>query len=242
LSKNNIFLIIPIFNEKDNIYNLLENINQHLGKYTTVLFIYDFLDDNSLPEIKKIKNNYDFEIKTIKNNNKGSVEAIKTGFFYLKSNFCIVTMADGSDNLSTIKLMIKKYNSGFDIVCGSRYMKGGNQIGGSIIKSFLSRLAGKSLNFFTRLPTKDCTNNYRLYSKKFLNSITIESVNGFEIGIELVVKAYLSKNFKITEVPTTWYDRSYGKSNFKIIKWIPSYLKWYLKAFKIYFIKFPKYQ
>jgi hypothetical protein len=138
--------------------------------------------------------------------------------------------------------MIKKYNSGFDIVCGSRYMKGGNQIGGSIIKSFLSRLAGKSLNFFTRLPTKDCTNNYRLYSKKFLNSITIESVNGFEIGIELVVKAYLSKNFKITEVPTTWYDRSYGKSNFKIIKWIPSYLKWYLKAFKIYFIKFPKYQ
>ena len=236
MSNKNIFLIIPIFNEKDNIFNLLENIKKHLGKFTTVIFIYDFLDDTSLPVINKIKHNYNFKILTIKNNNKGPVEAIKTGFLYLKSNFCIVTMADGSDNLSTIKLMINKYDSGFDIVCGSRYMKGGSQIGGSLVKSFLSKLAGKSLNIFTRLPTKDCTNNYRLYSKKFLNSITVESKNGFEIGIELVVKAYLSKNFKIAEVPTTWHDRSYGKSNFKLIKWIPSYLKWYLKAFKIYFI------
>ena len=235
MSKNNIYLVIPIFNEKDNIYNLLENIENNLGQNTTVLFIYDFLDDNSLPEIKKIKNNYNFEIQIIKNKKKGPVEAIKTGFLYLENNFCIVTMADGSDNLKTINSMIEKYYLGFDVVCGSRYMEGGSQIGGSLVKSFLSRLAGKSLNLFSGLPTKDCTNNFRLYSKKFLNSITIESINGFEIGIELVVKAYLSKNYKITEVPTTWHDRSYGKSNFKLIKWMPSYLKWYLKAFKIYF-------
>ena len=59
--------------------------------------------------------------------------------------------------------------------------------------------------------------------------MSIESNGGFELGIELVVKAYL-KGYKICEVPTTWIDRVAGESNFKIIEWLPSYLKWYLKG------------
>ena len=236
MSKKNICLVIPIYNEKNNIFDLFENIEKKLGNFVNILFIYDPLDDDTLPEIKKIKNNYKFSISTLKNIKNGPVEAIKTGFLNLEDDFCIVTMADCSDDLSTIKFMVDQYNNGYDIVCGSRYMTGGSQMGGSFIKTFLSRFAGLSLHFITRIPTKDCTNNFRLYSKKFINSLNIESKNGFELGIELVVKAYLSKKYKIAEVPTIWKDRSHGKSNFKLIKWLPSYLKWYLKTFKIFFI------
>ena len=67
----------------------------------------------------------------------------------------------------------------------------------------------------------------KLYTKKALNMITIESKGGFEIGMEIVIKSYLN-NLAITEVPTTWKDRYEGTSNFKLWQWLPHYLKWYL--------------
>jgi hypothetical protein len=68
-----------------------------------------------------------------------------------------------------------------------------------------------------------------LYAKEFLDSVQIESDGGFELGIELTVKAHL-KGLKIGEVPTTWMDRSKGKSRFRLRKWLPKYLRWYIRA------------
>ena len=64
----------------------------------------------------------------------------------------------------------------------------------------------------------------------FLKQQKIESTGGFELGLELVVKAHL-QGFKVMETPTVWTDRQAGKSNFKIIEWLPSYLKWYFMTF-----------
>ena len=63
-----------------------------------------------------------------------------------------------------------------------------------------------------------------------LNEIPIESDGGFELGIELVVKAR-EKKFLVIEVPTSWEDRLDGESNFKFKQWLPKYLKWFLRAF-----------
>jgi hypothetical protein len=59
-----------------------------------------------------------------------------------------------------------------------------------------------------------------------VDAITIESQQGFEIGIELLVKAY-SMDCKITELPCIWTDRTAGRSRFRFFKWLPSYLRWY---------------
>ena len=104
---------------------------------------------------------------------------------------------------------------GFHIVCGSRYMKNGRQIGGPRFKKFLSTFAGKSLFYLTGLPTSDVTNSFKLYSKECIKSINFESSGGFEIGMEIVVKAF-SMNYAITEVPSIWNDRYVGTSNFKL--------------------------
>jgi hypothetical protein len=69
-----------------------------------------------------------------------------------------------------------------------------------------------------------------------INSLQIESNGGFEIGMEIVVKAHFS-GFRITEVPSIWMDRQQGKSRFKILKWAPKYLKWYFYAIKHKLIK-----
>ncbi|NUM35855.1 MAG: hypothetical protein HUU50_15025 [Candidatus Brocadiae bacterium] len=99
--------------------------------------------------------------------------------------------------------------------------------GGPFIKKSLSKLAGCSIYWLSSLPTHDITNSYKLYKKSYLDEITLESTGGFEIGMEITAKAH-KKQKKIVEIPSQWWDRTQGKSNFKLLKWLPKYLKWYL--------------
>jgi len=222
-------LIIPVYNEKDNILSLLKNIEKSIKIPISVEIIYDNDDDNTIPVVEDVINNFNFKINLIKNiYGNGALNAIKTGLHSFDADACVVVMADGSDDLSSINGMYGLFCQGFHIVCGSRYMKNGKQIGGPKFKKFLSTLAGKSLFYLTGLPTSDVTNSFKLYSKESIDSITIESSGGFEIGMEIVVKSYL-KGLAISEVPTSWKDRYAGTSNFKLTQWIPFYLKWYFK-------------
>ena len=70
-----------------------------------------------------------------------------------------------------------------------------------------------------------------MYTKKLLNDIRIESNGGFELGMEIVIKAFL-KGYRITEVSSVWRDRSAGESRFRLWKWLPKYIYWYLFAIK----------
>ena len=137
-------------------------------------------------------------------------------------------MADGSDDLSSINGMYGLFCQGFHIVCASRYMRNGKQIGGGFIKKNLSKIAGKSLYYLSTLPTNDATNSFKLYSKKIIEEVRFESNGGFEIGIEILCKAHIM-NYAISEIPTIWKDRYDGTSKFQLINWLPFYLKWYLK-------------
>jgi len=147
-----------------------------------------------------------------------------------------VVMADYSDDLSVVNNMLDRIIQGYDIVCGSRYMKGGKQTGGPKFKGLLSRTAGLSLHLMTGIPTHDITNSFKMYRKSVLNDIKIESHGGFEIGMEIVVKSFLNGR-NITEVPSTWTGRAAGKSRFRLMKWLPGYLRWYIYAIKGRFCK-----
>jgi len=221
-------LIIPVFQEQDNIVTLLDNISKKIKIPITVNIIFDTEDDPTVGVVKENIAKYKFPILYIKNKyGDGALNAIKTGLELFKEDACVIIMADGSDDLRTINGMYGLFCQGFHIVCGSRYMRNGSQLGGGFIKKSLSIIAGKSLYWFTKLPTHDVTNSYKLYTKKAIDMINIESTGGFEIGMEIVVKSYLN-GLAITEVPTTWKDRYEGTSKFKLRKWIPHYVKWYL--------------
>jgi hypothetical protein len=138
----------------------------------------------------------------------------------------LVMMADSSDRLDVVDSMCLMMEKGYDLVCGSRYMKGGSQNGGPFWKSLFSRCAGVSLHILTKIPTHDCTNSFKLYRKSMLDNIELESIGGFEIGLEICVKAYVG-GYRIGEVPSRWFDREEGKSNFHMWKWLPHYLHWY---------------
>jgi len=227
---NSLDIIIPVYNEGNNIKDTLDYLSINIRnikkiKYT-VYIVYDFDDDDTLPVIRRIRKDYNFKVVLLKNETGGVVNAIKKGFQTSKGDYILVTMADKSDDYEILPDMVKKARNGDDIICASRYMKGGRLIGGPFFKQLLSRIAGISLHFLTRIPTHDVTNSYKLYNREVIKKIKIESDGGFEIGLEILVKAYLL-GYKIGEVPSRWWDRSEGVSKFKLFKWIPKYLKWY---------------
>ncbi|MGB8225791.1 MAG: glycosyltransferase [Sedimentisphaerales bacterium] len=228
-------IIIPVYNEGANIKATVLDIEQKVHTPHRIYIVYDFEEDNTLPVVREMQQEGPL-IELLKNSSRGVAYAIKTGLRNAPGDFLLVTMADLSDDYSVVDRMCQLITQGYDIVCGSRYMKGGKQIGGPFFKKLLSRTAGLTLEYLAGLPVHDATNSFKLYRKSMVDNIDIQSENGFEIGMEIVVKAHFA-GYKITELPCTWTDRQAGQSRFKIFKWMPKYLRWYFYALNRTFCK-----
>jgi cellulose synthase/poly-beta-1,6-N-acetylglucosamine synthase-like glycosyltransferase len=181
--------------------------------YSTT-FVYLSLKN---PNIRLIVNPYE----------PGPGNAIRFGFETSKGEVVVVSMADGCDDASQISELVRLVERGVVVASASRYMPGGQQVGGPRLKKLMSRLAGHSFAFFTGVGTRDVTNSFKAYKKSFVDQVGIHSKDGFEIGIELVAKAR-RLNQPVAEIPTTWIDRDFGYSKFQLGKWLPKYLTWYL--------------
>jgi glycosyltransferase involved in cell wall biosynthesis len=223
-------IIIPVYNEADNIGRTLEAIKRQVKTPHAVYIVYDFEEDNTLPVARGYQQS-GYDIRFLMNPDRGCLGAIRTGLRQAEIEYLLVSMADMSDDYGVVDRMVGLMGDGYDLVCGSRYMKGGRQTGGPLIKKTLSRVAGVSLHYLSGIPTHDITNSFKLYRKAMVDTINIESDGGFEIGMEIAVKAHLG-GFKVTEIPCSWTDREAGKSRFRIMKWAPKYLKWYFLAIK----------
>lgn len=231
-------IVIPVYNEAEVILSTLNEIKEKIVIEHNIIIVYDFKEDTTVPVVNQyiIDNNIE-HISLVKNKyGRGVLKAIKSGFEKASSEAVLVVMGDASDDLVAVAHMYQKILEGYDVICGSRYMKGGKQIGGPKFKKFLSRMAGLSLHWVTGIPSHDVSNSFKLYRRSLIESIEIESTGGFEIGLEILVKAFLSGK-KITEVPSIWRDRAAGVSNFKLLKWLPHYLHWYCLAIKGRFSK-----
>ena len=142
LDKPLLHIITPVYNEAENFPALYREIKRKIKTPHKLVVVYDFDEDNTVPVVKKYQKK-DKNLLLHKNSQgKGVLNAILSGFDYVQSGPILVTMADLSDDLGVVDAMYQEYLDGADVVCGSRYMKGGQQIGGPFIKRTLSRLAG----------------------------------------------------------------------------------------------------
>jgi dolichol-phosphate mannosyltransferase len=227
---DSILIVIPVYNEGENILETLERIEASVKTPHKSLLIYDFDEDDTVPVVTRfVSENKVDNIRLVKNlYGKGVLNAIVTGFKSAEDDeIVLVTMADLSDDLTIVDSMFEKINQGYDIVSGSRYMKGGRHIGGPKFKKMLSRTAGLTLHFLTGIPTHDISNSFKMYRNSMVKDIKIESRGGFEVGMEIVVKGFL-KGYSIAEIPSIWRDRVAGESHFNMRKWLAEYFRWYI--------------
>lgn len=228
-------VVIPCYNEHDNIEPMLEALvaNLHVEP-VEILVVYDFDGDTTVPVVQRLQERMP-QVRLVRNDlGRGALHALRMGFSAARSPFVLVTMADLSDDPSDIEAMLREGEAGADVVAASRYMAGGGQEGGPLLKRTLSRVAGLTLYHLFGIGTRDPTSNYKLYSRRLLNEVEIQSEAGFELALELTVKAHM-RGRKIAEVPTTWHDRTAGESRFRVARWLPHYLRWYLLAVRYRF-------
>jgi len=225
-------VVVPVYNEGEHVVPTLRGvIEQTRTRPLEVLVVHDFDEDTTVPVVKALQAELP-ELRLHRNTlGRGVLNAMKSGLRAARAPYVLITMGDGSDDPADIDAMYELARGGADVVAGSRYMRGGRQLGGPLLKRSLSRAAGLSLHWLGGLPVHDATSNFRLYSKRLINQVVVESTGGFELGLELTVKAY-TLGMKVAEVPTTWRDRTAGQSRFQLWKWMPRYLHWYWVGMK----------
>ncbi len=219
-------IIIPVYNEGENVIKVFDHLKNNVQNKFVLLLCYDDESDDLFSNLEILKNKK-VDFKLIKNKYHGPCGAVKTGLLYSDSDIKIVYPADDLINGKIIDKMIEKYDEGYDIVAPSRFMKGGSMKNCPIIKSILVRLASFTLFRLSSIPIEDASNGFRLFSSKVVNKFEIESKLGFAYSLELLVKAHRHR-FNITQIPSSWEEREIGKSNFKILKWLKEYLRWYM--------------
>jgi dolichol-phosphate mannosyltransferase len=225
-----ISVVIPAYNEGSSIVAVLDRIFDAVESECEILVVVDFEADTTVPVLRAYSEREPRLRTLVSTYGRGPANAIRYGIDQVKNPVVVVTMADGSDDPRQIDALARLVDRGVVVAAASRYSPGGQQVGGPLFKSLLSRAAGRSLGTLGRVGTRDATNSFKAYSTDFIREVGIDSRSGFEIGLELTAKARRLRR-PVAEVPTIWLDRTMGESNFKLRAWIPRYLRWYRFAF-----------
>lgn len=223
-------VIVPVYNEGDLVIPLLEKIMDSVHMPCEVLAVFDSMEDTTRPHLEKLAAADHRLTPTLNTYKPGPAHALRFGFDHATAPVVVVTMADGSDDPAQIEALVHLVERGVVIAAASRYMHGGQQVGGPLLKGTMSRAAGLSLYWLARVGTHDATNSFKAYNRDFVAEVGIESEQGFAMGIEMVAKARRHRR-PVAELPTIWLDRGSGLSNFKMKSWIRQYLRWYGYAF-----------
>jgi glycosyltransferase involved in cell wall biosynthesis len=222
-------VVLPVYNEGEAVEPVLRALEAEVRTPHELVVVYDFDEDTTVPVVERLMAEIP-SLRGLRNDlGRGVLNAMKAGIAGTRAPYVLISMADGSDEPHVVDRMVELATEGADVVAASRYMPGGHQVGGPLLKRTMSRIAGLSLHRFAGVATHDPTSNFKLYSRRFLEAVRIESTAGFELALELTVKATLSGR-RVAEVPTTWRDRTAGESHFKLRKWLPHYLHWYRLA------------
>ena len=229
-------VIIPTYNEKDNISKLVKAI-LGLKKDFHILII----DDNSPDGTGEVIDRLAADIPEVhachRPKKMGLGSAYVLGFtIALESKFDnIIEMdADFSHDPQALPAFLERFEHGYDVVIGSRYVKGGKIVNWSADRKALSRYANIYARTITRLPAKDLTGGFNGYKREVLEEIDLKKIhsNGYAFQIEMKYRAW-QKGFRLTEFPIVFSERHKGESKMeKWIIWEALWLVWRLRMGK----------
>jgi len=223
-------IVVPAYQEGEAILPGLRRILGAVQTPAEILVVVDSADDSTAAPVRALSETEASVRVAVNDYGRGPANAIRYGIHQAVAPIVVVTMADGCDDPRQIDDLARLVDRGVVVAAASRYMPGGQQVGGGRFKTFLSRTAGRTLHTFADIGTRDATNSFKAYRRSFVTDVGIDSRDGFEIGLELTAKARRLR-LPVAEIPTIWLDRTEGASNFKVLKWLPKYLRWYRFAF-----------
>ncbi len=231
-------IIIPTYNERENIKHLIEEIFKLLPE-VNILVIDDNSPDKTYEVVEEISKN-DSKVFLIKRSTKlGLGSAYIEGFKWaILNNYDVVVEmdADFSHQPSDLVRILEKIKEGYDLVIGSRYISGVNVVNWPMKRLLLSYFANLYARIITGIPIKDLTSGFKAIRINALKSINLNSIksNGYAFQIEVHFKIY-NKGFKVVEIPIVFYERRSGNSKMsKRIILEAAIMVWRLKFLKLF--------
>ena len=230
-----ICIVIPTYNEKENIFNLIKKILDIIPDVNIVVVDDSDKKIDLFKDLSKV--NYIFRGKKL-----GRGSAVLEGFkFCLQSktmNTFIEMDADFSHNPDELKNHLKHfYEKKLNFLIASRYLKDSKIINWPLSRHLLSKLSNILARLLLRVPIKDYTNGFRFYDRKATEHIVKKCADSKSLGFillsEIALELYKG-NFKIAEVPTIFVNRERGESKVNFIEIFLSFvglIKLYLKQF-----------
>ncbi len=232
-------IVIPVYNEGPKILATLRALAREVRTPSRVLVCYDFEGDNTLPAVRAAPEAYaGLDVSFVRNRGRGAHAAVMSGFAASTAPIIVAYPADDDFNAGILDSMVTQVRDGCDVVCASRFIPGGTMQGCPWLKAVLVRTAAFMLHHFAALPTRDPTSGFRMFSRRVIDQIRIESDQGFCYSIELLVKVH-RLGWRIGEVPALWFERQHGASRFRVLKWLPAYLRWCKYAFATTYLRRP---
>ena len=213
----NAVVVVPTYNEIENIERLVRNVFA-LQRSFDILIVDDNSPDGTAQKVKELQIDFSKQLFLLQRASKSGLgTAYIAGFKWTlekEYEYVFEMDADFSHNPNDL---IRLYNAcakeGADLAIGSRYITGVNVVNWPMGRVLLSWLASKYVRFITRMPIQDTTAGFICYKREVLETIALNRIKfvGYAFQIEMKYKAYL-KNFKITEVPVIFTDRTRGES------------------------------
>lgn len=208
-------VVIPTYNEKDNIQRLISAILDFGIKGLEILIVDDKSPDGTWKIVQDISKKNKHVKLLVRQPPRGRGLAGKDGFIYAvknKYNYIIEMDADFSHDPKFIPSLLDKIKE-CDMVIGSRLMKGGEEKGRPLWRRFITFWANTYIRMMLGLKVKDCNSGFRCFRRKVLESINVNKLEskGPDIVQEVLYKASL-RGFKICEVPIVFEERSVGSS------------------------------
>jgi glycosyltransferase involved in cell wall biosynthesis len=227
-----ISVLIPV-REEEGIEEVIEELAVLRDPLEEILVIYDDEEDPTPEKARKKAESLRIPLRLIRNEGKGPLSAVMTGVRSARAPYIVVMMGDGHDDPSTLPRMLEvAQRRGAVIVGGNRYY---GSFSPQDLKELLSYLGNRILLKWKKLPLQDITNNYRLYRRDFLLSHPPRIREGWALGMDLTLSA-LREGKIVCEVPTTPRRRRYGRSKFRLFRWLPIYL---ILALELLFTELP---
>lgn len=220
------FVMIPTYNEKENIKNLIDEILRLKIDNLHIVVVDDFSPDGTwkiVEDISKKNNNVHLLLRKTK---RGRGYAGKECFNYCLNNGAdiIIEMdADFSHDPKYLPKMLEEIKDA-DVVIGSRFVKDAGEQGRGLIRRIITKLANFYIRLMLGIKIKDCNSGFRCFRRKVLETIDVDKIKakGPDILQETLYKAN-AKGFRIKETPIVFVNRKSGSSKLGIKHLIRGY-------------------
>jgi len=215
-----ISIVVPVYNEKPNIEPTAKAVLGAFNKYSSeveVLFVDDNSPDGTAAEVERVSGIMP-QVRLVQHGKKEGIGAAHhEGYKAAKGEYVMCIDADLSQSPADLYKMKEKLDNGYDLVIGSRYMKGGEQIGKSLLRDVGSRGMNFMCRFFLGIPLTDCTHTFRAFKKSLFNHVASNLDQKGHPNFQVQFSFWtIQGGYRVTEIPIVFEERAAGRGQSKI--------------------------